>query len=71
MRCSANWRIGPFTIQLNNRKLMRGFFEAPGRADGEHAGLVLREVDKLDKRGMDAVRATLCGGSVLLDAADG
>ena len=27
--------IGPFTIQLNNRKLLRGFFEAVGIADGE------------------------------------
>ncbi len=48
--------IGPFTIQLNNRKLMRGFFEGLGIADGEQQMLVLREVDKLDKRGADYVR---------------
>ena len=53
--------IGPFTIQLNNRKLLRGFFEAQGIADGELQALVLREVDKLDKRGEDHVRATLTG----------
>ncbi|KGI77949.1 histidine--tRNA ligase [Oleiagrimonas soli] len=53
--------IGPFTIQLNHRKLMRGFFEGLGIADGEQQMLVLREVDKLDKRGADAVRATLTG----------
>ena len=53
--------IGPFTIQLNNRKLMRGFLESLGIADGERQALVLREVDKLDKRGADAVRATLTG----------
>ena len=53
--------IGPFTIQLNNRKLLRGFFEAQGIADGELQALVLREVDKLDKRGEDHVRATLAG----------
>ncbi|MGO4220739.1 histidine--tRNA ligase [Lysobacter sp. TAF61] len=53
--------IGAFTIQLNNRKLMRGFFEAQGIADGELQALVLREVDKLDKRGEDHVRETLTG----------
>ncbi|WP_447939306.1 histidine--tRNA ligase [Pseudoxanthomonas mexicana] len=53
--------IGDFTIQLNNRKLMRGFFEAQGVTDGEQQALVLREVDKLDKRGADYVRETLIG----------
>ncbi|EQD70841.1 histidyl-tRNA synthetase, partial [mine drainage metagenome] len=53
-------RIGPFQIQLNNRKLMRGYFESLGVAADQQM-LVLREVDKLDKRGADAVRATLTG----------
>ena len=53
--------VGPFTIRLNNRKLLRGFFEGVGIADGERQALVLREIDKLDKRGADAVRATLVG----------
>ncbi|MGV8942305.1 MAG: histidine--tRNA ligase [Lysobacter sp.] len=53
--------IGKFTIQLNNRKLMRGFFEAQGVADGDLQARVLREVDKLDKRGADYVRETLTG----------
>lgn len=53
--------IGDFTIQLNNRKLMRGFFEAQGVTDGEQQALVLREVDKLDKRGADYVHETLTG----------
>jgi histidyl-tRNA synthetase len=53
--------VGGFTIQLNNRKLLRGFFEAQGIADGERQALVLREIDKLDKRGAEAVRATLVG----------
>ena len=60
--------IGPFTIQINNRKLMRGFLEGLGIADGEQQGLVLREVDKLDKRGVDAVRATLTGEAFGLSA---
>ncbi|HET6806311.1 MAG TPA: histidine--tRNA ligase [Frateuria sp.] len=53
--------IGAFTIQLNNRKLMRGYFETLGVADAEQQMLVLREVDKLDKRGADYVRDTLTG----------
>jgi histidyl-tRNA synthetase len=53
--------IGPFQIQLNNRKLIRGFFEDVGIADGEQQNAVLREVDKLDKRGTEAVSATLAG----------
>src|SRR5690606_2469871 len=50
-----------FTIQLNNRKLMRGFFEDRGVADPDLQARVLREVDKLDKRGADYVRETLTG----------
>jgi len=53
--------IGAFTIQMNNRKLMRGYFENLGVADPEQQMLVLREVDKLDKRGADYVRETLTG----------
>lgn len=53
--------IGKFTIQMNNRKLMRGFFERLGVADGALQMAVLREVDKIDKRGADYVRDTLVG----------
>ena len=60
--------VGPFTIQLNNRKLLRGFFAGVGIADGERQALVLREIDKLDKRGADAVRATLIGEGFALAA---
>lgn len=60
--------VGPFTIQLNNRKLLRGFFEGLGIADGERQALVLREIDKLDKRGAEAVRATLTGPDFQLAA---
>lgn len=51
--------IGAFTVRLNNRKLLRGVLESLGEADPERQALLLREVDKLDKRGADAVRATL------------
>jgi len=62
-------RIGAFTIQINNRKLMRGYLQSLGIDDAERQALVLREVDKLDKRGADHVRATLTGEGFNLAAA--
>src|ERR1700722_12129336 len=61
--------FGAFTIQINNRKLMRGFFEGVGITDGEKQALVLREVDNPDKRGIDYVRDTLAGESIGLSSA--
>lgn len=60
--------IGKFTIQLNNRRLMRGFFESLGVRDPQLQTGVLREVDKLDKRGADHVRETLVGEGFSLAA---
>ncbi|HXE78170.1 MAG TPA: histidine--tRNA ligase [Rhodanobacter sp.] len=60
--------IGAFTIALNNRKLMRGYFESLGIVDAAQQMLVLREVDKLDKRGAEAVRANLTGDQFGLGA---
>lgn len=54
--------IGPFTIHLNNRKILRGFFDAVGVRDAGLQALVLREIDKIDKRGAEAVAQTLKGG---------
>ncbi len=60
--------IGAFTVQLNHRKLLRGYFEGLG-IHGDAQFAVLREIDKLDKRGIDAVRETLAGeGFGLADA---
>lgn len=53
--------IGPFTISLNNRKVLRGFFEAVGIGDSAQQAAVLREIDKIDKRGAEAVAQTLKG----------
>ena len=61
-------RIGEFAVQLNNRKLLRGFFESQGVADGALQLAVLREVDKIDKRGPDYVRETLMGEGFNLPA---
>jgi histidyl-tRNA synthetase len=64
--------IGEFTIQFNHRKLLRGYFEGLGIGDGLQQSAVLRELDKLDKRGEPAVRATLAGEGFALapDAVD-
>ncbi len=51
--------FGGFMIQINNRKLLRGFLADLGIADGEQQKGLLREVDKLDKRGPDWLRQTL------------
>lgn len=61
-------RIGDFCVQLNNRKLLRGFFASQGVADGALQLAVLREVDKIDKRGPDYVRDTLMGEGFNLPA---
>jgi histidyl-tRNA synthetase len=60
--------IGPFTIQINNRKLMRGYLHALGIEEASRQALVLREVDKLDKRGADHVRFALTGDALGLSA---
>ena len=52
--------VGKFTIHINNRRLMMGLFAHLGVADPQQQMLVLREVDKLDKRGPDYVVKTLC-----------
>ncbi|CAN5488401.1 histidine--tRNA ligase [soil metagenome] len=61
--------IGSFTIGINNRRLMRGYFEDRGLTDPEQQAAVLREIDKLDKRGADNVAATLAGADYDLDPA--
>ncbi|CAM2010614.1 histidine--tRNA ligase [Acanthopleuribacter pedis] len=51
--------FGKFTIHMNNRKLLAGFFAHLGIEDAQQQMLVLREVDKLDKRGRGKVVETL------------
>lgn len=45
-----------FTIRINNRKLLSGFFNSLGIDDSTY---VLRAVDKLDKMGLDNVKKEL------------
>ncbi|HET7065837.1 MAG TPA: histidine--tRNA ligase, partial [Rudaea sp.] len=58
--------IGPFTIQLNNRKIMRGLLEVLDVRDPMLQTWVLREVDKIDKQGIGPVHAALTGGALNL-----
>jgi len=62
-------RVGGFTIHLNNRKLLHGLLALVGVAEAERQGAVLRELDKLDKVGRDAVAAGLIEGEAKLGAA--
>jgi histidyl-tRNA synthetase len=53
--------FGPFTIRINNRKVLKGLLERLGVDDTDRQGLILREVDKLDKRGAGKVSESLIG----------
>ncbi|MGB3763419.1 MAG: histidine--tRNA ligase [Ornithinimicrobium sp.] len=64
----SDMNIGAFTIGINNRRLMRGFFEDLGLTDADVQASVLREIDKLDKRGEQHVRSTLAGPGFELTA---
>ena len=49
--------FGSFTIRMNNRKVLNGFFTELGYAD--KIGDILRAIDKLEKIGRDAVISEL------------
>jgi histidyl-tRNA synthetase len=55
-----------FRLQVNNRKLIQGFYAGLGLADTDE---VMRVVDKLDKLPVDRVRETLVGETGLDRAA--
>ncbi|MDO5627942.1 MAG: histidine--tRNA ligase [Mobilicoccus sp.] len=65
----ARLPIGPFRIQVNNRKIPEGFYLGLG-LDAEQIVPVLRIVDKLDKVGPDAVREMLTGAGLSVDQAN-
>jgi histidyl-tRNA synthetase len=56
---------GQYVIKVNNRKVLDGVMEAIGLGGPENAGrrlTVLRAIDKLDRLGLEGVRALLGGG---------
>ncbi len=60
--------FGKFTIRLNNRKVLNGFFDYLGL--GDSISDILRVIDKLDKIGTEKVLAELADLGVSSDAAD-
>jgi histidyl-tRNA synthetase len=56
---------GDYVIRVNNRKVLNGVMEVAGLAGddkGAERGIVLRAIDKLDRLGVDGVRALLGKG---------
>ncbi len=51
--------FGDFTIRLNNRRLLRGLLIHLGVEESTQQGLVLRELDKLERSGASNVSAAL------------
>ena len=60
--------LGKFTVRLNNRKLLNGFFAELGLSG--QATEVLRIIDKLDKIGRDNVKEALAEISIKAETAD-
>jgi len=58
--------IGPFRIQVNNRKIPQGFYLGIGMTD---VPAMLRIVDKLDKIGPDAVRDLMVAAGATVEQA--
>ncbi len=61
--------IGPYRIQVNNRKIPEGFYLGIGFASEQIPG-VLRIVDKLDKIGVEGVAASLVDAGATLDQSE-
>ena len=57
-----------FCIRVNNRKILNGFFRILGIS--EHAEEILRTIDKLEKIGVEKVRALLCDAGLCAEDAD-
>ncbi|HEU4734154.1 MAG TPA: histidine--tRNA ligase [Kofleriaceae bacterium] len=60
--------FGPFTIYINNRKLLRGLLEASGVPEPRHEA-VLHEIDRLGKQPRAEIEARLVGEGFGLDPA--
>jgi len=58
-RCLTSMGLERFYIRINNRKILSGFFEIIGIKSGAESTNVMRLVDKLDKIGVDKLRASL------------
>jgi len=63
---AAGIERGDYVVRINNRKVLNGVMEVAGLGDVEgqagERGIVLRAIDKLDRLGVDGVRALLGAG---------
>jgi histidyl-tRNA synthetase len=57
--------FGPFTIYINNRKLLRGLLESLGFAEEQHTH-ILHEVDRIGKQNPSDIEARLADGPDLM-----
>ena len=62
--------FGAFTVRINNRKVLRGLLDHLGVADSDRQGGILREVDKLERRGSDEVGRSIAGLGMEPEAAE-
>ena len=53
--------FGAFTVRINNRKVLRGLLDHLGVGDPDRQRAILREVDKLERRGSDEVGRSIAG----------
>jgi histidyl-tRNA synthetase len=53
--------FGAFTVRINNRKVLKGLLDHLGVADSDRQGAILREVDKLERRGPNEVGKSIAG----------
>jgi histidyl-tRNA synthetase len=60
--------VPPITLQLNNRRLIQGFYEGLGLEDSTVVAAAIRAVDKMDKIGPGGVRQILVGQEGLTEA---
>jgi len=60
--------FGPFTIRINNRKLLNGLLRGAGADTPEKRAAALREIDKLEKAGEAKVREGLAAPEVAMAA---
>jgi histidyl-tRNA synthetase len=61
--------VGDFVIRINNRRLLKGLINKLA-IPAEHHALVLREIDKLERKGAPGVIDSLVEGGVKSSAAD-
>lgn len=53
--------FGAFTIRINNRKVLKGLLDHLGVSESDRQGAILREVDKLEKRGPGEIAKSIAG----------